>query len=55
MIDAVARNHGIVGERRREFGAFVEEEKRRTGGGHGPRGDYSFAELNELAEAFPKR
>jgi hypothetical protein len=52
QIIAVAQEFRMGPEERREFGDFVEECKRRGEIGSGEQGDFTYAELRDLAKEF---
>ena len=53
QIDSIAREFGMTFEQRKEFGIFLEEEKRSGNGGtFNNRGDFTYTELRKKAKEF---
>ena len=50
----IATKHGMSPEERREFGDYIEDQKRSGNVGSGPRGDFTWDELDRLADDFMK-
>lgn len=52
QIEAIAREFGMDDVERCEFGDFVEDRKRNAEHGTATDGDFTYAELRELAREF---
>ena len=53
QVEAIAREFGMDDEQRRDFGDYVEDEKHQgRRGSKNDKGDFTHAELRELAREF---
>jgi hypothetical protein len=52
QIEAIAKEFGMDAIERREFGDYIEECKQNGETGDGPRGDFSYRQLQEKVREF---
>lgn len=48
----IAKKHKMTPRERRRFGAYIHQQKRQGRRGSGPNGDFTWEELDQLADEF---